>query len=83
MKTRKVIALGAVIGTTFALFFAPQKGRQIRMQMKQASLRGEDNLEPLKKGYKNLFSEFFRVVWAQMPFVSEKNPFKITALKKQ
>ncbi|MBA4337148.1 hypothetical protein C0416_05270 [bacterium] len=82
MKTRKVVALGALIGTTFALFFAPQKGEHVRMQMKKASMRGGDNLEPLKKGYKDLFSEFFRVIWSQLPFVSEKNPFTVTSLKK-
>jgi len=83
MKTRKVVALGALIGTTFALFFAPQKGSHIRTQMKEASLRGRDNLEPLKRGYKSLFSEFFRVVWAQLPISAGKNPFTVTSLKKQ
>lgn len=83
MKIRKVVALGALIGTTFALMFAPQKGENIRMQMKKATMRGGDNLEPLKRGYKNLFSEFFRVVKMQLPIAANKNPFTVTSLRKQ
>ncbi len=82
MKIRKVMALGALIGTTFALMFAPQKGRNIRMQMKKASMKGNDNLEPLKKGYKNLFSEFARVAKKQLSVVTGKNPFTVTSLRK-
>lgn len=83
MKIRKTIAFGALIGTTFALLFAPQKGQHIRSRMRQASEKGEDNLIPLKKGYKDFFAEVFRVAKMQLPVAGNKNPFTITSLKKQ
>ena len=82
MKIKEVVAIGAVIGTTFALMFAPQKGRNVRMQMRKAASRGNDNLKPLLHGYKNLFSEFFRVIKSQVYVHVGKNPFTVTSLRK-
>ncbi|MCD6109738.1 YtxH domain-containing protein [bacterium] len=77
MKTEK-LAIGALIGAVFVLLFAPQKGRNVRMQIK----RSNDGLEPLARGYKNLFSEFFRVVTMRIPHTIMRNPFTVTSLKK-
>lgn len=82
MKTRKVVALGALIGTAFALLFAPQKGQHIRSQMKEAAEKGGNNMEPLKKGYKDLFGEVLRVVKMQLHMPSNKNPFTVNSLRK-
>jgi len=77
MKTGR-IAIGAFIGTLFALMFAPQKGKNIRLQMKKKN----DGVEPLTRGYRSLLSEFARVVTKQVHSSVSKNPFTVTSLRK-
>lgn len=83
MKTRKTIALGALIGTAFALLFAPQKGENVRRKLHNKTNNHHINIQPLSKGYAQLFHEFIRVLKTKYMTIRGKNPFTVTALKKQ
>lgn len=83
MKTRKTLALGAIIGTAFALMFAPQKGKNIRRQLSKKNKNQCMNIEPLGNGFTQLFHEFVRVMKMKYMTVRGKNPFIVTALKKR
>ncbi|MBD3156530.1 hypothetical protein GF369_01755 [Candidatus Peregrinibacteria bacterium] len=83
MKTRKTVALGALIGTAFALMFAPQKGENVRRKLHNETHNHRIDIQPLGRGYAQLFHEFIRVMKTKYITIRGKNPFTVTALKKQ
>ena len=82
MKNRRTVAIGALIGTAFALIFAPQKGKNVRRKVYRKN-NSHINVKPLGEGYAQLFHEFIRVIKMKYMKVRGKNPFTVTALKKR
>jgi gas vesicle protein len=72
------LILGLLIGLVGALFFAPQKGKMVRERIAKARENGENGIEPLKKGFLDLFREMARNVKMHSKSKTGHNPFTIT-----
>lgn len=80
---RNNLFTGLLLGTLFALMFAPQKGKILRESMGKAHNKGENALEPLKRAVIVYFNEIAKQIDREVADINkekEKNPFTITKI---
>lgn len=80
----KSLVAGVLLGSAFAIFFAPQKGKILREKIAKEREQGNEGVHAVSRGVLSLGKEFVRLtqnkVNEKMEIQKEYNPFTITKI---
>ena len=80
----KVLVAGVLLGSAFAMFFAPQKGEILREKIAKEREQGHEGVHAVSRGVLAFGKELSRLaqnkVNEKMQIQKEHNPFTITKI---